>query len=262
MNRSVALYFYGKVDGVWRRGPAVLRKNGKVAPGLMLLGGREVEGQEGHYEVIRYRGRKRVRITVGADPVEAIQARERICRDVEFKRLAEQKGYAIPDLEKAQRRTIQQWRDEFLRIKELEDHKTGFSFRAHRMAIDELLQLSAAVYPEDLSTADLLGYARWLADTEGHAEATRANRMQRCFSFLRFCGIDVLNGRPLLTRAQKAQLLRYTKKLPTIYEAAEIERMLAAAGSTYNRALILFAVSTGFRDQELQCVAWEDIDFQ
>ncbi|MGH7091632.1 MAG: hypothetical protein ACREFQ_22300, partial [Stellaceae bacterium] len=216
----MALYYYAKVEGQWRRGPAVIRKNGKVAPNLMLLGGREVEGQGGHYEVVRYRGNQRVRISVGDDPVEAVQARERIRRDVEFKQLAAANGYALPELEKAQRRTLRQLRDELLRIKELEDHKTGFSFRAYRTATDEFLGFSTAVYPEDVSTADLLGYARWLTDTEGHAEATRANRMQRCFSFLRFCGIDVLKpeGRPLLTRAQKAQLLRYTKKLPTIYK--------------------------------------------
>lgn len=74
MNRGVALYYYAKVGGQWRRGPAVIRKNGKVAPSLMLLGGREVAGQGGDYEVIRYRGDQRVRISVCCEiPSRALQ---------------------------------------------------------------------------------------------------------------------------------------------------------------------------------------------
>jgi hypothetical protein len=87
-NQSVGLYYYAKVNGTWKRGPAVIRKNGKVAPGVMLLCGKEVQGLNGHYETISYRGTKPIRINVGADPVEALLALEKAKRGLSFRNLA------------------------------------------------------------------------------------------------------------------------------------------------------------------------------
>lgn len=155
-------------------------------------------------------------------------------------------------------KTLEQLRDEFLVEKKLEPHRSDDAYRTHEIAIDEFLAYSKRVYPGNISGTDILSYASWLTSEGEYSERTRANRMMRLFSFLKFAKVDTAK---LLTKAQRHYLLNWTKKLPTIYTPEEIKAMLTHAGRAYNRVLILLALSTGLRDMEIQFLEWSDIDW-
>jgi hypothetical protein len=50
MNRTISLLRYAAIDGKgWRRGVAILNKNGKLKPNAMKIGGVEVDALKGRY---------------------------------------------------------------------------------------------------------------------------------------------------------------------------------------------------------------------
>jgi integrase len=146
-----------------------------------------------------------------------------------------------------------------LKEKKLEHHRSDDSYCAYKFAIAEFLAFSGRKHPAQVTTADLLGYAKHVEEVLLLSERTRWNRMMRIFSFLRFSGLEV---NKLVTKSQKAKLLSYTEKLPDIYTPEQLKLMLEHSGRPFNRVLVLLAVSSGFREQELQYLGWNDVNFE
>lgn len=259
-NTTVTLVRYGKTPNGWKRGRVVFGKNGRIKPEVMLVKNAEVPCPQGHYELCQYEGKAPKYKNVGESPADAMLALQKAESHIKLTIAAREAGITLQDDVKAGRngKTLISWRDEFLKEKQLEQHKSDDSYCSHKVAINEFLEFSGKKYPGQVTTTDLLGYAAYVEGTLKLSERTRWNRMGRLFSFLKFAGRDTTT---ILTKSQRRQLLSFTDTLPTIYEPAEIRAMIEHAGRPFNRMLILTAISTGFRDQELTFLSWNDVDF-
>lgn len=58
MNRSLSLVRYARTDKGWRRGAAVVGKNGRIKADCMMLSEKEVQCPDGRYQIVRYEGAK------------------------------------------------------------------------------------------------------------------------------------------------------------------------------------------------------------
>jgi hypothetical protein len=88
MKHPVTLLKQVKLDGVWRRYPVVLNRNGTIKADVVLVGDKEVRTADGNFILDWYEDGKRMRQSVGKDAAGALIQRdrkvgnERACRPI------------------------------------------------------------------------------------------------------------------------------------------------------------------------------------
>ncbi len=158
----------------------------------------------------------------------------------------------------------------------LSDCKSRKAYEAHRDAAHVLKEFKAAtgvVYTKDVHQDSILKYQRWLranggakhqhrnAGKDGRgigaSERTVKNKTLRVLAFARFMGIDVkkvFDSRKYMPRPEK--------KLPKIYEPAQIDTMMSAIdGDDSLRIAVLLGLKMGLRELEIAHAAWSNIDW-
>src|SRR5580692_9989484 len=77
MKQTVTLLKQVKLDGVWKRYPVVLNRNGSIKPDYVLVAGKPMHAADGNYVLDWYEGGKRMRQSVGKDAADALLQRDR-----------------------------------------------------------------------------------------------------------------------------------------------------------------------------------------
>ena len=71
MKQAVTLSGRSRLDGIWKRYPVVLNRNGSIKANVVLIGDKEVAASEGNYILDWYENGKRMRKSVGKDAADA-----------------------------------------------------------------------------------------------------------------------------------------------------------------------------------------------
>ncbi|HUN89133.1 MAG TPA: hypothetical protein VMU28_10100, partial [Terriglobales bacterium] len=126
MNRTLSLIRYARTQKGWRRGPAVVGKNGKLKPNVMIFGGAEIACPEGRFQMVRYQSKRAVYTDLGNDPVEvmdkfrAAEAKQKVVV------AAVAAGIAAPDSTiDTQRKTIKKYAADFLTMHRNLPHRSN-----------------------------------------------------------------------------------------------------------------------------------------
>ncbi len=125
----------------------------------------------------------------------------------------------------------------------------------YRRVLDQFV---AFLGPENAAAADQKTLRRFLADRMAHGAST--NELFRCRSVLRsfykwLCLAGVVKQSPALFMSAP----KYTRKLPRFLSEPETERLIAAAESPRDRAIVEALYATGLRRSELANLLLEDV---
>lgn len=263
-NETVTLLRNAKIPGIgWRRGQAIIGKNGKVNPDHMLLGERndkrKVHAPEGHFELRYFDGRLPRYKKLGNDSSEALDELKRAQSELKLKNSAKAIGYIIPSPHPVKRKSLKEYASDFLELKRSPSlNLDEDTIKLYSDIVDEFVPLSGKSgrkYPEDITEADVIRYCDEL--DKRYAPGVRARRYTSLRGFLFYCGLE---PKRLITPSVHNRLKFWEKKKVRIYNSREIAALLTVCDS-YHRVLFLVALLAGLRDDELAHLLWQQVDF-
>ena len=245
-NKTVKLIWYCKVDGKgWRYFPAVYHiQDGMLTPktGYVKEKGKETHYPQGRFMLRSYDAEGR---TVYVAIEDAVQNNPHIVQEKlrSAQRAAIGRSKAVDSLA-----VLKSAAKEY--IKDCEQRKASEAAEQARLVLREFLPLCKGItYTRGVNREHVFAFHKALR-VRGCEPRTIANKHARLRSFFRFCKVDL----SFMPPAPK-----YEKKLPTIYSAAEVKAIRAAA-DPYMRLVIDMALKLGLREQELVYACWTDID--
>lgn len=263
-NETVTLLRYAKVPGFgWRRGKAIVGKNGKVNPDHMLLGKgkdkRKVYAPDGHFVLRYFDGRLPRYKKLSNDSSEALDELKRAQSELKLKNSAKAIGYIIPSPHPVKRKSLKDCASDFLELKRSPSLRLDEdTIKLYTDIVDEFVPLSGKSgkkYPEDITEADVIRYCDEL--DKRYSAGVRARRYTSLRGFLFYCGLE---PKRLITPSVHNRLKFCEKKKVRIYNAREIAALLTVC-DPYHRVLFLVALLAGLRDDELAHLLWEQVDF-
>jgi integrase len=261
-NETVTLLRSAKLPGLgWRRGKAIIGKNGKVSPDHMLLGKwkdkRKVYAPEGHYVLRYFDGRLPRYKKLGNDPSEALDELQRANSELKFKNAAKTAGYIIPAPTPIKRKSLAEYGREFLEQKRSPSlNLDEDTIKLYTVIVEEFVPLCGKTIPEDIKEADVIRYCDEL--DKRYSDGVRARRYTSLRGFLFYCGLE---PKRLITPSVHNRLKSYEKKKVRIYSGVELNALLAVC-DPYHHALFMVALLTGMRDDELAHLLWQQVDFE
>lgn len=263
-NETVTLLRHAKIPGLgWRRGQAIIGRNGKVNPDHMLLGKRndkrKVRAPEGHFELRYFDGRLPRYKKLGNDSLEALDELKRAQSELKVKNSAKAIGYIIPSPHPVKRKPLKEYASDFLELKRSPSlNLDEDTIKLYTDIVDEFVPLSGKSgrkYPEDITEGDVIRYCDEL--DKRYAAGVRARRYTSLRGFLFYCGLE---PKRLITPSVHNRLKFCEKKKVRIYNSREIGTLLAIC-DPYHRALFLVALLSGLREAELAHLLWQQVDF-
>jgi len=245
-NRKVTLVRICKTEKGWRRYPVAMSSNGKIKPGVVKAGRKEVSFPEGRYELRTYEGTKMVYRSVGQHAGEALAAQKRETHRLTAKESASEAGLQIvEDVDRVSlTKMLARFRQATL------DRGSVVAEDNYRLACEEFLQVVRKTYPNQLTHDDMLTFQKALKK-RGCSARTIYNRHALVKSFLRFCGLDVKSLAPIAPK--------YDKTMPEIYSAEELKAFYQSLKTDYHRLTFTLLLQTGLREQEAIHLEWSDI---
>ena len=245
-NKAITLIRRCKTPEGWRRYTAAFGKNGRVRPGYVQVGDRQVFFEVGVYEIRFYEGSKLVYRPAGEQASEALAMMNRIERQRAARVVAEDAGVQVVDEDKPRAKLADKAREH---VADAEKRHAMEAAEISRRVGEEFLRGWKKVYVDEVTREDFFDFHAALRK-KGNSDRTVANKHVRLASMLRFAGIDpkIIPPRP-----------KYEKALPTIYERDQVGDLLR--NTTGRLHLVLgVAMMCGLREQETMYLSWSDIN--
>lgn len=257
MNRTLSLIRYAAVDGKgWRRGQAILTKNGHLKPNTMILGGVEVECPNGRFQIVRYQDRRPVYTDLGNDPKDALDRFRAAEGKLHAQQVAEAAGLKVISDDDPSRKTLKAFAADFVAMHRHLPHRSDDSVRVYTQITSSFVAATKARYPEDVTKEDVIAWHAALRNDLGYSDRTASDRYTSLRGFLRYCGVD---PKQLIPKNIDKLLKKYTKKKVNTYTPVTIEKLIRASTDDDRALLWDFAYKTGVRDSELQMVTRYDL---
>jgi len=242
-------------DNSTRFCPVVFSANGRVKPEVVLVNGKEERHPEGSYYVEWYDGPKRVRLSVGKNPADALARRLR--KEAELN--AVNHGAKIaPDRSTSGRsltKAVVDYLDD-VRTKQ-RTNKPGNLGRhnthgCYSTALNYFTESCHKQTLEEIDRRDLLKFAAFLQSEKEQSPRSVYNKFQIVMTFLKAQGIRNLVG--------KNDWPRYTEPEPEIYEEEDLEDLFKACDAE-EKLWFEFFLMSGLREQEAMHMYWRDVNF-
>jgi integrase len=235
-----------KLDGKYPYVPAVVNGNGRIKPGVALVGGVELKVEGSYYLRFTEDGKRRFG-WVGDDAAEAVT----MARKKEATLKAKAVGVAIMgDQAKPEANHIR-LADAIAEYKaEIKEHKANRTYLAYSAALNLFAKGCHKTYVDEVGRDCLLAYSAALK--KKHSERTVFNRFGYVYTFLKRYGKSGIVG--------KNDWPKYEETEAEIYCEDDVKKMLAACETLAERALILFASGMGFRHGEVSHAESTDIN--
>jgi integrase/recombinase XerD len=246
MKHPVTLLKQVKLDGVWKRYPVVLNRNGSSKADVVLVGDKEVRTADGNFILDWYEDGKRMRQSVGKDAADALIQRDRKVAELEAART----GLVVTNGD-TNRRLLRDAVAEFLDETKLT--KKPKTLAAYTTAMTYFTESCSKLYVEDIERKDLLKFAAFLRDVKEQAPRSVHNKFENVMSFLKAQGVRGL--------VKKADWPQFTEEEPEVYEQEELNKLFAAC-DTDERLWFEFFLMTGMREQEVMHVYWADVNIR
>jgi len=213
---------------------------------LVLVNGKEERHPEGAYYLEWRERTKRVRLSVGKDPVDA--SARRLRKEAELN--AVNHGVTVrPEDGQNGHRSVAAAIADFLDETKLT--KKPKTLAAYSTALAYFQESCPKVYLGDIERGDLLKFSAFLRDEKEQSPRSVYNKFENLMTFLKAHGIRGLVG--------KNDWPRYVEEEPEIYEREELNRLFAACDAQEQRWYEFFLM-TGMREQEVMHCSWEDIN--
>jgi integrase/recombinase XerD len=242
-NREVNLTKRARIAGSPRYCPVVFSANGRVKPDYVIVCQDEERHPEGSYYIEWYEGSKRRRLSVGKNAADA-QARL-LAKTAELNAIAA--GVQVVRRDDKTSMTLTVAIQDFLDKKSV--HRKKKTHVDYATALRYFQESCQKPYLEDVTRADLLGFAAYCRDQLELSPRTVFNKFARIVAFLRAHGIKVHSCEDVPV---------FTEELPEIYEPEELDTLFAACNEQ-ERLWFEFFLMTGMREQEVMHVCWKDI---
>jgi integrase/recombinase XerD len=253
MNTTVNLFKRVQTATGLRCCPVVESANGRIKPHAVMVDGIEEKHLEGAYYISWYEGRRVKRLSVGPDPIEAKNRRDR--KAAELQALA--KGVAVvTEKSRNGHRSIQTAIAEFLEGVKLQvrgNTKKPKTFAAYDTSLRYFAESCSKLYLEDLDRRDLQKFAAYLHEEKELHARTCWNKFANVMSFLKAQKISGL--------AEKGDWPTYTEEVPEIYEQEDLDALFKACDDE-ERLWFEFFLYTGMREQEVMHCYWRDVNFK
>ncbi len=248
VNQRVRLYRRVKTPTGWKHFPASMSANGRVRHGYAIENGEDKVYPGGAYELRFYQGSRCVFERVGDNATEALAALKRKQAQMSATKVAVEEGLELKDVP-TERKTLKALRNEY--VQAALDRGAAESAEVYGRSIDEWLQITRRVFPEDVIATDMNVYLREMRKLE-YGDRTVSNRWGHVTSFLTFCGLN--------TKAIAPRRPKYEKKVPQRYEPEELRRLFASIKDEklYNTFQILLCA--GLREQEAMYLTWHHVN--
>jgi integrase len=247
MKHPVTLLKQVKLDGVWKRYPVVLNRNGSIKANVVLIGDKEVAAQGGNFILDWYEGGKRMRKSVGKDAADAINQRDRKVAEL----TAASNGLTVTNGDPT-KRLVSDAAEEYLA--DIEAHKSSKTLAAYRTAITYFRESCKKTFVEDITRRDLLAFKTYLADEKEQSDRSVWNKFSAVMGFLKSVGHTGKN-----IGVVKHDWPEYDEETPEVYEDDELVKFYAACDEDEARWFRFFEL-TGMREGEVQHCQWSWID--
>jgi integrase len=247
MKQTVTLLKQVKLDGVWKRYPVVLNRNGSIKPDYVLVAGKPMHAADGNYVLDWYEGGKRMRQSVGKDAADALIQRDRKVAELE----AASNGLTVTNADPTTR-LVSDAAEEYLA--DIEAHKSSKTLAAYRTAITYFRESCKKTYVEDITRRDLLAFKTYLADEKEQSDRSVWNKFSAVMGFLKSVGHTGKN-----IGVVKHDWPEYDEETPEVYEDDELVKFYAACDEDEARWFRFFEL-TGMREGEVQHCQWSWID--
>ena len=248
-NKTVTLVRQCKTDAGWRRYPVAFGGNSKVRPGFVLVGGKPVANNSGHYELRFYEGAKLRYQNVGDNAADALALCLRKRKLLAVRDDAKAAGAKL--VEERGRTALKAARDGF--VEAAEDRGSLVAATAYKRAATEFLEAVGRSYADEVVAADFTKYQKALAKRK-QSPRTISNKHKLVVAFARFAGVD------------PAEIPRNAPKfdvtLPQVYTSEQLDSLFSFLTSEYQQVVFNLLLKTGLREQEAMFLQWVDIDFK
>jgi integrase len=224
--------------------PVVYSANGRIKPHYVIVDGKPEHHPEGSYNIEWREGGKRIRRSVGNDPLTAAAKAAR----QEQILAAKAAGIKVVEEEKKPL-SLDAAMEEFLLEKEVNRKKTTIS--SYRNAFAVFRESCTKQNLLDIEREDILAFIKHMKK-EGYHPRTIHQRFKLIGYFLAHYGI-----KPML----KGDTPAFTREEPEVYEDADIEALWKACDED-QRLYFEFFLGTGMRRQEVENCTWDDINLQ
>jgi integrase/recombinase XerD len=246
MNR-VKVMIRAKVGGKYPYLPVVVNSNGRIKPGLALVGGVEQKVQ-GSYHLRFTEGGNRQWMPVGDDAAEALTAARKMEATLKAKALGVAVKSSLPETQSERIKLA----DAVAEYKaETKEHKAYRTYLNYAHALDLFAKGCSKTYVDEVGRGCIMAFAAALKKG-GNGERTVFNRFSYVYTFLKRHGKAGIVG--------KNDWPKFEETEAEIYSEDDVKKMLAACETVAERALILFASGTGFRHGEIAHAEVGDID--
>jgi len=246
-NTKVVLMMRVKTDLGWGHYPAAYAANGKVKPGIVVVGGLEVKHKQGYYELRYYDGDKpKYEALRDATPTAAEVKRKLKAAELSARVIARKAGVQVVPAD-TQRKTLAAELKQFLA--DTVDRGAMEAAEVYELACDEFMQVIGRQYADEIVPEDVSKFHRALQQ-RGMGKRTVSNRHSSVKAFLRYVGRDTKE----LPRPPK-----FDKTMPEIYTDAELRGLFDAIPTPRENLLYRVLVQTGLREQEAMHLEWTDI---
>jgi integrase/recombinase XerD len=248
MNTKVNLFKRVRTSTGLRCCPVVESANGRIKPNAVIVDGVEEKHQEGAYYLSWYEGKRVKRLSVGNDPIEAKNRRDR--KQLELQAIS--KGVAVvPEKSRNGHRSIQTAIADFLEGTKLT--KKPKTFAAYDVSLRYFTESCSKLYLEDLDRRDLQKFAAYLRDEKELHPRTCWNKFSNVMSFLKAKKISGL--------AEKGDWPSYTEEEPEVYEREDLDKLFEGCDGD-ERLWFEFFLMTGMREQEVMYLYWSDVNLK
>lgn len=272
--RRVSLVIRAKIDNKWRRLPVIYGRTGRVIPGRVTWGNKELQFDNAAYEIRYYMTGKVCYLAAGNNASLAEEKRRTLQIQLSARAIAQTAGLAI--VEPCGRKSIKTSAEEHLTNKAT--LVCDAQFRKERYGIHVFMEVINKHFVDELTKTDILRYVErlknypvyWLARKTPSKrigalrERRRIPSQQRCLSartvfqyfmivraWLLSCGVD----RSIFPPPPK-----YEEIEVTAYTPEEIKTFFSLATGNLRMAVSLM-LKCGMRRNEAAHACFDDIDY-
>jgi integrase len=210
--------------------------------------GEQVQFETYRYELRSYEGSKVVYKAIGTDAQKALQMSEREQRRRVVRAEAEAVGEKI--VEEEARKLLTSAAKQY--VKRAEENQAREAAIVYGKALEHFLEDIRARYVDEVDE-DVMRAFHVRLRKRGNGPRTIANKHSHVKGFLVWAGADPkkLGRKP-----------RFEKKIPIVYDDAEIGTLRAFIKRQAFRVVIDVFRMAGLRDREAQYLTWPDVDFK
>ena len=232
-NQKVALMRRVKTAAGWRYYPAAYASNGRVRPGMAVVGGEEIKHPTGYYALRYSKGTKLIfEALKGISPAAAEARRTKKEAQLSVALVAKKVELKVEPID-PQRKLLAAELKQFLA--DTVDRGSLEAAQVYELACDEFLDVTGRRYVDELIPADLITFQKALT-ARGMSARTVSNRHASLKSFLRYCGIDT---------KELQKVPKYVKTMPEIYTDKELKAFFEAVRSPRENLLFRLLLKTG-----------------